>query len=72
GMISVFCLGETATGVFERGLKYGLENASLTCDRALGVSNEFTGMKSSIEVDKGTLLILWDEKNGLPCERRQK
>ena len=72
GMISVFCLGETATGVFERGLKYGLEDASLTCDRALGVSNEFTGMKSSIEVDKGTLLILWDEKNGLPCERRQK
>ena len=72
GMISVFCLGETATGVFERGLKYGLEDASLTCDRALGVSNEFTGEKGSIEVHTGTLLILWEEKNGMPCERRQK
>ncbi|MCD7956439.1 MAG: thiamine diphosphokinase [Lachnospiraceae bacterium] len=66
GMVSVFCMGASATGVYERGLKYSLEDAILTCDRALGVSNEFTGEKSSIAVRSGTLLIMWDAKNGLP------
>ncbi|MCC8046300.1 MAG: thiamine diphosphokinase [Clostridiales bacterium] len=66
GMVSVFCMGTNASGVYERGLKYSLENATLTCDRALGVSNEFTGVKSSIAVRSGTLLVMWDEKNGLP------
>jgi thiamine pyrophosphokinase len=69
GMISVFCLGEPATGVTERGLKYALEDSVLTCDRALGVSNEFTGVRSSIEGKEGTLVILWDEANGLPKRR---
>lgn len=69
GMISVFCFGEPATGVWERGLKYTLTDATLTCDRALGVSNEFTGEESYIEVRKGTLVLLWDEKNGLPKKR---
>lgn len=68
GMISVFCLGDQAEGVWERGLKYGLADAVLTCDRALGVSNEFTGQESSIAVRKGTLLILWGARNGLPSE----
>ncbi|MCC8051703.1 MAG: thiamine diphosphokinase [Clostridiales bacterium] len=66
GMISVFCMGEQASGVFERGLKYTLEDAELTCDRALGVSNEFTGEESSVEVRSGTILVMWDAKNGLP------
>ncbi|MCD7715839.1 MAG: thiamine diphosphokinase [Lachnospiraceae bacterium] len=66
GMISVFCMGEQASGVFERGLKYTLEDAELTCDRALGVSNEFTGKESSVEVRSGTILVMWDAKNGLP------
>lgn len=69
GMISVFCMGDAASGVWERNLKYGLADAVLTCDRALGVSNEFIGQKSSIEVNAGTLLILWDAKNGLPQKR---
>ncbi|MCD7882927.1 MAG: thiamine diphosphokinase [Lachnospiraceae bacterium] len=66
GMISVFCMGANASGVYERGLKYSLEDAVLTCDRALGVSNEFTGVKSSIAVRSGTLLVMWEAKNGLP------
>ncbi len=66
GMISVFCQGEQAAGVFEHGLKYTLENAVLTCDRALGVSNEFIGGPGSIEVKSGTLLVMWDAANGLP------
>ncbi|MCD7765422.1 MAG: thiamine diphosphokinase [Lachnospiraceae bacterium] len=70
GMISVFCMGEQASGVYEKGLKYTLEDAVLTCDRALGVSNEFIGEAGSVKVRSGTLLVMWDAKNGLP--ERQK
>lgn len=69
GMISVFCFGEPAAGVTECGLKYELEDAAMTCDVTLGVSNEFTGRPSFIETGTGTLIILWDEKNGLPVRR---
>lgn len=72
GMISVFSMGDTAFGVWERNLKYVLADAVLTCDRALGVSNEFIGQESSIEVETGTLLILWDAQNGLPCKREPR
>ncbi|MCC8136616.1 MAG: thiamine diphosphokinase [Clostridiales bacterium] len=66
GMISVFCMGEQASGVCESGLKYTLDDAVLTCDRALGVSNEFTGKESSVQVRSGTILVMWDAANGLP------
>ncbi|MCD7736347.1 MAG: thiamine diphosphokinase [Lachnospiraceae bacterium] len=66
GLISVFCMGTRAEGVCETGLKYALDDAVLTCDRALGVSNEFIGQESCIEVKNGTLLILWGVENGLP------
>lgn len=69
GMISVFCFGEPAKGVTERGLKYELDDAVMTCDVTLGVSNEFIGRPAYIETREGTLIILWDEKNGLPDER---
>ena len=70
GMISVFCAGEEALGVTERGLKYTLSQARLTCERALGVSNEFTGEESWIEVRKGTLILLWGAENGLEGGRK--
>lgn len=69
GMISVFCMGEAAEGVWERGLKYQLTDAVMTCDRTLGVSNEFIGEESWVEVKKNTLHIVWGEENGLPKER---
>ncbi len=69
GFISVFCSGKPAVGVTESGLKYTLEDAVLTSDRAVGVSNEFTGMPASITVKNGTLLILWEDTIGLPSER---
>lgn len=61
GILSVFCMGDRAEGVTLTGLKYPLENAVLTCDVPLGVSNEFTGVPASIEVKKGNLLILWHD-----------
>lgn len=58
GFISVFSLSEKSTGVYERGLKYELTDATLTSTFPLGVSNEFTGTKSLIKVTEGTLLIV--------------
>ena len=69
GIISVFCMSEPATGVWERGLKYSLTNATLVPDKTLGVSNEFTGQESYVEVCGGTLVLMWDVKNGLPIRR---
>ncbi len=71
GILSVFCMGDRALGVTEQGLKYSLEEAVLTGDRALGVSNEFIGEDSYIEVRQGTLLILWDAADALPSRRER-
>ena len=66
GTVSVFAMGEPARGVTLRGLYYPLEDGELTCGFPLGVSNHFTGEKSEIRVREGSLLVLWDRKNGLP------
>lgn len=59
GIISVFSFGEKAEGVYLTGLRYPLTDATLLCDFPLGVSNEFTGVDSCVEVKKGTLTVLW-------------
>lgn len=69
GMISVFCLGEPCTGVTEYGLKYGLDDEELKSGMTLGVSNEFLGKESYIEVKRNVLTVMWEEKNGLPLRR---
>ena len=57
GYVSVFSWSERALGVFERNLKYKLDDAVLTNSFPLGVSNEFIGSESSIVVGSGTLLV---------------
>lgn len=69
GVISVFCIGPDARGVTIKGLQYPLENAALTANFPLGVSNRFTGRSSSICVEDGSLLILYDRKNGFPRDK---
>ena len=59
GIVSVFAHTEICTGVFERGLKYPLTDATLSNTYPLGVSNEFTGVNSEIEVRKGTLIVIF-------------
>ena len=66
GTVSVFCLGQDARGVSLEGLYYPLENGTLTAGFPLGVSNHFTGEKAKISVKSGSLLVLWDRKNGFP------
>ena len=63
GTVSVFAWGGTAEGVTLSGLRYTLDNGTLTPDHPLGVSNEFTGETATLSVREGTLLILW-ERNG--------
>ncbi len=60
GIISVFSHSDRAEGVSETGLKYTLDNVTLTNYEPLGVSNEFIGKKAVIEVKKGILLIIYD------------
>jgi len=58
GFLSVFCLGDRAEGVFERGLKYTLTDAVLTGTCPVGVSNEFIGRESCVLVRNGMLLLI--------------
>lgn len=66
GYLSVFCMGSDAWGVTVRGLKYTLEQASLTGSFPLGVSNQFTAEAAVISVKQGDLLVIFDRENGLP------
>lgn len=59
GDISVFSADGAAQGVFETGLKYSLDNAEVTSDFPIGVSNSFIGKDSRIEVRKGSLYIFF-------------
>ena len=69
GNVSAFCMGPDARGVTLRGLYYPLENATLTSGFPLGVSNHFTGAEAEISVKDGSLLVIWERKNGLPLQR---
>ncbi|MCI8615625.1 thiamine diphosphokinase [Parablautia intestinalis] len=62
GFLSVFCLGDSASGVFEEGLKYDLKDAVLRKEYPVGVSNEFIGKDSRISVKKGMLLLIQEDK----------
>ena len=61
GTVSVFCMGTNATGVTIRGLKYALENGTLSAGFPLGVSNHFMGKPAEISVESGSLLIIYDK-----------
>ena len=66
GIFSLFCLGHDAHGVTIEGLHYPLENGTLTPGFPLGVSNHFTGKPATVTVKDGSLLAMWDRKNGFP------
>lgn len=66
GVLSLFCLGADAEGVSLQGLQYPLENGCLSSGFPLGVSNHFIGESARIAVENGSLLAMWDRKNGFP------
>lgn len=63
GYISVFALDTECEGVTETGLKYEVENYTMTNSFPIGVSNEFTGSSSSVSVKKGSLLVIFPRNN---------
>ena len=67
GIISVFCMGSDAHGVTIEGLHYSLEKGTLSAGFPLGVSNHFVGKPATIEVEDGSLLVIYERGNGLPC-----
>ena len=68
GIVSVFCMGADAKGVTLTGLKYPLENGTLTAGFPLGVSNRFTDAPAAITVENGSLLVIFDRTNTFPEE----
>ncbi len=58
GYLSVFA-ADIAKGVYEKGTKYELDDATLTASFPLGVSNEITGGKAEIRVDDGIIFVIF-------------
>lgn len=58
GVLSLFSLGKTAKGVTIRGMRYTLDNYTLTNDYPIGISNEFIGEEAVIQVEEGELLCV--------------
>lgn len=62
GYASVFSLCNESRGVTIKNMKYSVENFTLKSNNPVGVSNEFIGKESSISVEKGTLLVIYNKK----------
>lgn len=72
GPFSVFSMDPLAQGVTLDDVSYCLKDGTLTNAFPLGVSNEFTDRPAHIQVQKGTLLLMWQlPKEQLPTVIRQ-
>ncbi len=69
GRLSVFSLTDRSKGVTLRGLRYPLEDHTLTNTFPLGVSNEFIGQTAVISVRSGILLVYF-EREGLSADEK--
>lgn len=61
GYVSVFSLTEKSEGVTIENLKYPVQNFTMKYNLTRGLSNEFLGKKSSISVENGTLLVIYNK-----------
>ena len=57
GILSVFAFFGDAKGVTEQGLKYSVQDTTIKMEFPIGISNEFIGKESMIEVKDGMLLV---------------
>ena len=62
GYLSVFCNSGAAEGVRLAGLKYPLEDYTLTGDFPIGVSNQFMDQEAEASAKKGSLILVWEDK----------
>ena len=56
GYFSLFCLGKEAKGVCIKGMKYELDDYTMTNDFPIGVSNAFIGKEATVSVRDGELV----------------
>lgn len=56
GYLSIFALGKSAKGVTIKGMKYELNQDTLTNDFPIGISNEFIGKEALVRVEDGELV----------------
>ena len=59
GNVAVFCFDGVARGVTLKGLKYELQNAEVTSDFPIGVSNSMAAEEATVEVTDGALLVMY-------------
>lgn len=64
GIFSLFALQKQVAGVTIRGMKYPLNQAELTDDYPIGISNEFIGEEAEVTVEDGTLLAVMQLERG--------
>ena len=62
GFLSLFSIGEKASGVTIRNLKYEMQDGEITNSFPIGISNEFIGKRSSVTVEQGMLAVILSEK----------
>ena len=58
GYLSVFAMSKSAKGVTIQGMKYELDQDTLTNDFPIGISNEFIGEEAVIRVEDGELVCM--------------
>ncbi len=58
GYLSIFALAKSVKGVTIRGMKYELDNDTLTNDFPVGISNEFIGKEAVIRVEDGEVVCI--------------
>jgi len=56
--VSIMPLTESVEGVTTSGLKYPLENATLTKGNTLGISNEIIEREAGVKISSGILLLI--------------
>ena len=63
GLLSAFCMGDRAEGIDEIGVQYPLNNAALTPDFPIGVSNHILENQAMVAVRNGALAVGWELKS---------
>lgn len=59
GYLSIFAISPICEGVYEKNLKYELDNYTLTNEFPIGVDNEYINLSPTIEVKNGTILLIY-------------
>ena len=56
--VSLFPFGDNVGGITLSGFKYPLNNAKLSMDYPLGISNEITDNIGTIKIENGVLIVM--------------